>query len=118
MNVLNNVPRFLERLRSRNNIVGGKLKNVTERIIYHVSAIYHSNSPSRQQRVAAPNHTSDATQTQMHADTSQTIEAFDMPSTSTDETFNASLEGLIPLPDDFFLDPTFDWFTWGDQTIT
>jgi hypothetical protein len=109
---LNTVPKFLERLESRHIIIGGKLKGITERIIHHVSAIHYANS-STQQRVDARYDTIDSTQLQYP---SQAIEPFDMPSTSTDATCTAPLDGLVPLPDDFFLDPTFDWFSWGDQT--
>ncbi|KAF2447777.1 hypothetical protein P171DRAFT_518818 [Karstenula rhodostoma CBS 690.94] len=116
LETLNNVPKFLERLESRHVIIGGKLKGITESIIHHVGAIYHASSPT-QQRVAASDDTADPAQMQMHTYHSQTVEPFDMPSTSTDSTFNAPLEGLMPLPDDFLLDPTFDWFAWGDQTI-
>jgi hypothetical protein len=110
---LHNVPRFLERLESRHIIIGGKLKGITERIIHHVSAIHHASSPT-QQRLSARDDTIETDQMQYRL---QAIEPFDMPSTSTDATFNAPQEGLILLPDDFFLDPTFDWFSWGDQTI-
>lgn len=112
--LLHNVPRFLERFQSR-HAMAGKLKDITEKIIRHVNAIYWSSSLIQQHRLSAPDPSAIPDQTQVQADHSQSMGPLDMPSTSTDATFDLSLDSLPPLPDDFFLDPGFDWFSWCDQ---
>ena len=112
---LHNVPNFLQRLESRHIIIGGKLKGITKGMIHHVSAIYYANS-SPQQQAGTQDDLTDAEASRADAHSSGAIEPLDMPSTSTDATFDAPLEGLMPLPDDFLFDTAFDWFAWGDQT--
>ncbi|KAL5425675.1 hypothetical protein PMIN04_002451 [Paraphaeosphaeria minitans] len=109
LETLRNVPKFPEQLESRHKKISGKLKGITEGIIHHASAIYHTSSPA-QKRVDARDDTVDLERLQIHTYPSTTVELFDMPSTLTDTTFNAPLEGSMPLPDDFFLDPTFIGF--------
>lgn len=94
-----------------------KLKAIAEKILHHVTIIYHSgvskppNSISTSSTVESED--VDASTTEENAESH-----FDMPSASTDATFeNVPFDDLPPLPDDFLFDPSFDWFSWGDGVL-
>ncbi|KAJ4301881.1 hypothetical protein N0V90_003977 [Kalmusia sp. IMI 367209] len=117
--ILEHVPRFMEKLESLNPMAG-KLKSITQKIIQHVSDVYYS-SPSQESNThqdPVENNVQYRTQSEALTDAVVSTQPFDMPTASSDATFDTSLDDLPPLPDDFFLDPTFDWFSWGDQMLS
>lgn len=96
--------------------MAGKLQGIVEKMIYHVRNIYHSGGPPDHQR-----ETEDSTHESVGGETvvgeTQSEMQFDMPTVLTETTLDGSLDGLANLSDNFLFDPTFDWFTWGDQLL-
>ena len=111
---MDNVPKFLKTLEPRNPMAG-KLQVLAEKIIYHAKKIYRSSSPPDDQEPENSTHGTVSGE-EVFSET-QSESQFDIPSALTETTLEESLDGLAPLPDNFLFDPTFDWFTWGDQLL-
>lgn len=86
-------------------------------IIHHVRVMQHSHHVIQGQ-VALTSEVHDTVQMGDCVGNLQTNTQTDMLSTPTDATFDTPFDGSIPFADELFLDPTFDWFLWGDQLLS
>ncbi|KAF7553504.1 hypothetical protein G7046_g7088 [Stylonectria norvegica] len=126
---IDHLPPFLGSMKSRTS-VAAKLESITDRIVQHARLIFYS------QDEVDPTSPTPSHSTQESPDSrASTRESLDqrlsppaaplhsapstvLPSTSSHENMETQLDGLFGLPDDCFLDATFDWFSWSSQELS